>query len=237
MPGRSRKGQNAGVTVPYRKVYDEKKAGVSAGAGAGAGWVHRAAGGRLARGLRGIPRSESIVDIPCGAGRMTRELARLGFSPAAADVSPAMVERARAAFAREGLAVPLEVRDLEDTGWPDGAFDNLLAFRFFHHLPTRELRERVAAEMCRVARKRVLVTYLDRRAATPRRRALAHRLFGAKPGKLALHPREMAELFRKRGFLPVRDLARFPFVHSLRLLVAERALTPGKVTYGGGSEL
>lgn len=207
--------------VPYRKHYGEEQARGYERAKASDPRAHRAECRLVERALRGVPRAETIVDVPCGAGRMTVLLAALGFKPAAADVSPAMVELARLRFARDGLSVAVEERDLEATGWPDGAFDNVFSFRFFHHLPTDAQRRRVAAELCRVAARRVIVSYLDARSWTWRKRALETRLSGKTFGKHPLSPRAMAGYFEEAGFRPVADHARLPLFHSLRVLVVE----------------
>jgi SAM-dependent methyltransferase len=217
-------------TAPYRKHYREEEARGYEQAKEKDQRAHRAECRLVERALAGVPRGESIVDAPCGAGRMTVLLARLGFRPAAADVSPAMVDLARQRFAREGVEVKVEQRDLEATGWPDGAFDNVFSFRFFHHLPTDAQRRTVARELCRVAARRVIVSYLDARSWTWRKRALETRLTGKRFGKHPLAPRAMAALFEEAGFRPVADHARLPLVHSLRVLVAERILESRSTT-------
>ncbi len=170
----------------------------------------------VTRCLARLPRKESIVDVPCGGGRMTTLLAELGFRPAAADVSPAMIDLARERFNARGLEIPVEAQDLEKTTWPDGRFDNVLCFRLFHHLPTEELRAKVVGELCRVARRRVLLSYLDARSLRSRRRKRA-----GSPKKHPALPDEMAGYFQRLGFRVTKDVARFPF-RSLRMLVAER---------------
>ncbi|HEX5136115.1 MAG TPA: class I SAM-dependent methyltransferase [Planctomycetota bacterium] len=217
-------------TAPYRKHYDEDQARGYERAKAADVRSHRAECRLVERALEGVPRGESIVDAPCGAGRMTVLLAGLGFRPAAADVSPAMVDLARQRFLREGLQVAVEQKDLEATGWPDGAFDNVFSFRFFHHLATDAQRRTVARELCRVAARRVIVSYLDARSWTCRKRALEARLSGRRPGKHPLAPHAMAGFFEEAGFRPVADHARFPLVHSLRVLVAERILESRSTT-------
>ncbi len=207
--------------VPYRKHYGEEQARGYERAKEADPRSHRAECRLVERALRGVPRGETIVDVPCGAGRMTVLLAALGFRPAAADVSPAMVELARLRFGRDGIVVPVEQRDLEATGWPDQAFDNVFSFRFFRHLPTDAQRRRVAAELCRVAARRVIVSYLDARSWTWRKRALETRVFGKTFGKHPLSPRVMKGFFEEAGFHPVADHARLPLLHSLRVLVAE----------------
>jgi len=210
------------MAVAYRKFYDAGQARRYGEKKAAKGGTHLAECRLAARALAGVPRDQTIVYVPCGTGRMTFELVRLGFKPAAADVSPAMVELARAAFEERGIEIAVEVQDLEATTWPDRAFDNVFSFRFFHHLPTPELQAQVARELCRIAAKRVLVSYLDSRAWTARRRAFETLLRDRKPGKHTLRPGQMRALFEEQGFRVVADMARFPFLHSLRVLVAER---------------
>ena len=202
----------------YRKHYDEHQANRYAERKEGNRRSHEAECRLVSRALAGVDRAESIVDIPCGAGRMTVVLARLGFRPAAGDVSPAMVDLARQRCAAEGLDVSVEVQDLEKTSWPDEAFDNVFSFRFFHHLPDDPLRFQVAAELCRIARRRVFVSYLDAGSWIGRRRMLS----GHRPGTYMLRPSAVAAMFTQAGFEVVADHARMPFFHSLRLLVARR---------------
>lgn len=207
----------------YRKLYGEAQAQHYALAKEAARTTHRGEAALAARALRGVPRDESLLDLPCGAGRMTVELARLGFRKlAAADVSPAMLELARARLAEEGIDAPVTQADVERLPFADREFDNVFCFRLFHHFPTDALRRQAVSELCRVARRRVLVSYLDRRAFTARKRALQS-LWRPRPAsKFSQSPGELAALFRAAGWKPVADFARLPFWHSLRLLVAER---------------
>lgn len=208
----------------YRKVYDTTQAAHYSVAKEAARATHRAEVALAARALRSVPRSETLLDLPCGAARMTVELARLGFRQlAAADVSPAMVELARQRLAEEGLAAPVSLADAEHLPFADGEFDNVFCFRLFHHFPDDRLRQQVAAELCRVAKRRVLVSYLDRRAFAARKRQLQSWWRPRAASKFTQSPEQMAAFFRQSGFRPVADLARLPYWHSLRILVAERA--------------
>jgi ubiquinone/menaquinone biosynthesis C-methylase UbiE len=207
----------------YRKNYDPAAALHYSVAKEAARSTHRGEVALAVRALRGVARDESLLDLPCGAARMTVELARLGFERlTAADVSPAMQALARERLAREGLAVAVVAADAERLPFADREFDNVFCFRLFHHFPDDALRAQVAAELCRVAGRRVLVSYLDRRAFTARKRQLQSWWRPRAASKFTQSPAEVAACFERAGFRAVADLARFPYWHSLRMLIAER---------------
>jgi len=85
-----------------------------------------------------------VLDAGCGAGAVSRALARRGASVLGLDVSPAMVELARA---RVGGDARLEYRiaDLANEPLPDGAFDAVVSVATVHHLPLASIVPRLAA--------------------------------------------------------------------------------------------
>jgi ubiquinone/menaquinone biosynthesis C-methylase UbiE len=213
--------------VPYRKHYDDAQARHYAAAKESATATHRGEAALVARAVHGIPREESLLDLPCGAGRMAVVLARLGFTRiTAADVSPAMLGLARARFEQERLEIPLRAADAERLPFADREFDNVFCFRLFHHFPTGAMRAIVARELCRVAARRVIVSYLDARSFTSRKRQLERALKPRPPSKFTQTPAEMAALFAGTGFERRADRARLPLWHSLRVLVVERRADP-----------
>lgn len=100
------------------------------------------------RALEGIP-APSVLDVGCGTGMLSEQL--LGAFPSCrltgVDLSPAMVERARAR-----LAGRAEVReaDAERLPFHDGVFDLVVCNDSFHHYPDPD---RAAFQMWRVLRK------------------------------------------------------------------------------------
>jgi SAM-dependent methyltransferase len=113
--------------------------------------------------LAGLSAGALVLDIPCGAGRLFPMLAEAGFRIAGADVSPAMVEEARRAVgalqpdARERIAVA----DASRTGFSAQSFDAVLCNRLFHHLAEPGARRVVLAELARVSRGPVVVSFFD----------------------------------------------------------------------------
>ena len=100
------------------------------------------------RAMEGIP-APSVLDVGCGTGMLSEQL--LSVFPschlAGIDLSPAMVERARAR-----LAGRAEVReaDAERLPFHDGVFDLVVCNDSFHHYPDPD---RAAFQMWRVLRK------------------------------------------------------------------------------------
>src|SRR5262245_14538507 len=83
--------------------------------------------------LSELPPSSRVLDLPCGAGYLTRSIVDAGFRATAADVSVHMIERARAAWnaacserpERHGKAQFL-VQDVMRTSFRDGYFDAVI---------------------------------------------------------------------------------------------------------------
>ncbi len=66
---------------------------------------------------RGFQEERLILDLGCGTGRMTLELARRGYDTTGVDYSPEMLDKARAAAERQGISNILwlnqDMRDFE----------------------------------------------------------------------------------------------------------------------------
>jgi ubiquinone/menaquinone biosynthesis C-methylase UbiE len=93
------------------------------------------------------PRGGTCVEVGCGPGRMTRHLTERFDRVLALDVSPAMLEQARAnAPAAEFRLVSGEGLD----GVEDAAADVLVCYLVLQHLPRRELVLRFLSEFARV---------------------------------------------------------------------------------------
>lgn len=69
----------------------------------------------------------TLLDAGCGSGQFALELAARGCQVTAIDVSPAMIERARAHGAERNLAVEWRVGDLTRLADPPATYDAILA--------------------------------------------------------------------------------------------------------------
>jgi ubiquinone/menaquinone biosynthesis C-methylase UbiE len=103
----------------------------------------------------------SLLDIPCGSGRFSIHLARKGYAVSAADYSEYMLELTRETARATKLSFPVFKADVENLALADRQFESVLCFRIFHHFPEAAIRQRVAAEICRVAEKHVAISYFS----------------------------------------------------------------------------
>lgn len=90
------------------------------------------------------------LEVACGPAAVGRALARRVGSVHGVDLTPAMIETARAEAAAEGLAnVELSLGDATALKFEDASFDGALTRFSLHHIP---LPARVVEEMARVVR-------------------------------------------------------------------------------------
>jgi SAM-dependent methyltransferase len=68
-----------------------------------------------------------VLDVPCGAGRLTLPLAARGCAMTGVDLSPEFLEPAGAAAAERGLSITFRHADMRALPWP-GEFDAAFCF-------------------------------------------------------------------------------------------------------------
>ena len=154
-----------------------------------------------------------VLDAPCGTGRLRARLAGRAHLCVGLDVSPAMLETARAA------GQPLVRGDLFRLPFADGAFDAVVCCRLLHHLSDPAALDAAARELVRVARGVVVASFWDR-AALP---SLGRRLSGrARQGRVAHRKRDVCAAFARAG-AEVRTFAHsFRFLSQQTFLLAEK---------------
>ena len=175
----------------------------------------------IARAFQLVPPGR-VLDVPCGCGRVGFWLARQGFTVTAADLSDAMLDLTRQEAARQSLAVTVQKQDVERLEYAGESFDAVISFRLFHHFPNREIRARAVAELCRVSRRQVLISYFGPWSASALKQRGQIFIFNHARKKFPTSLKEVRGYFEANGFRLVRDFAQSPFFHTLHLAVFER---------------
>lgn len=105
------------------------------------------------------PKHMRVLEIGCGAGRITRALGRIFGEVHGVDVSGEMVARAR-----EAVADMPHVHVYQNNGYdlsviPAVEFDFAYSFIVFQHVPSREIIENYVREVCRLLRPGALFKF------------------------------------------------------------------------------
>ena len=196
--------------------------------------------------LLGVKEGERVLDVGCGSGVVTREIARrVGAtgSVVGLDASPALLAVARELAHEAGLGDRVEFREgsVLRLPFPDGAFDAVIAVTVLSHVPGGE---GAIPELARVARRggRVGVFDLDTdmTAVTHPDRALTRRIVAASSDAIAVDgwlvrrvPLLLTQVgigdIRVRGFFPL-ETDPHSFYGQVPERIADVALKAGAIT-------
>lgn len=98
------------------------------------------------------PKAMRVLEIGCGAARVTRALAGLFGEVHAVDISPEMVAQATAALANFPHAHVYQNNGTDLTVVPAADFDFAFSTIVFQHIPSREVIENYVREVSRLLR-------------------------------------------------------------------------------------
>jgi SAM-dependent methyltransferase len=114
----------------------------------------------LERCLAALPPPGSALDVPCGTGRIGERLLDRGIPVRAADLSPAMRRETEARLAGRAGFLGVVALDLDGDAPAEGLeADLVVCFRFLHHLPGTASRHRVLANLARLTRRDLLLSF------------------------------------------------------------------------------
>ncbi len=173
----------------------------------------------ILRFLKPLGRSQAVLEIPCGGGRLTPGFADLAHLVIEADIAIGQLEYGRA---HSRLSVPCVWMTASAFHIPlrDRSVDGAVCIRLSHHLPTSAERERLFGELLRVSRRFVVVTFFDRHSLKNLTYRLRHPFRGGPP-KLTMTRSEVAALARAGGarLARVAPLSRIGSGHRYALLL------------------
>jgi 2-polyprenyl-3-methyl-5-hydroxy-6-metoxy-1,4-benzoquinol methylase len=168
---------------------------------------------------------QSALDVGTGTARAALLLAEAGAEVTALDASSEMLRVARARAASRGVAIRFEVGDAHHLAHTDRSFDLTVSLRVLMHTP--DWRQCIA-ELCRVARHRVILDYpaLGSVAAL---QALARRIAAAAGARVEAYrvftDAEIRRELQRHGFLVTRAHRQFVLPIALHKRLGSRQLT------------
>ena len=153
----------------------------------------------------------SVLELGCGTGYFTRELARSGADIIAVDVSPELLEMARADCSAKN--VRYEIQNACALSYPDAAFHSVVGSSVLHHL---EIKEAVR-EIHRVLKPRGTIYFtepnmLNPQIAIQKNVPWVKRKLGDSPDETAFFRWPLRRLLEQTGFRDVR-IEPFDFLH------------------------
>lgn len=142
-------------------------------------------------------RSESLLDVPCGVGRLLDLFRSRIPTVFEADWSHTMLELNRREHATSD--VPFLRCSALELPFADRAVDVVVSIRLSHHLETIEDRENHLRELLRVANQAVIATWFSATSLKNILREARVKMFG-KSRKNVLHTSHVREIARDSGY-------------------------------------
>jgi SAM-dependent methyltransferase len=169
----------------------------------------------------------SLLDVGTGTGRAAIGLARAGATVVGVDASTQMLEVARERAAAAGVVVTFDTGDAHALPFPAGHFDGAVSLRVLMHTPDWS---RCVGELCRVARRRVIVDFPSLSSLAAVESAARHlRRAAGRPVEAyrVMSERSMVAAFEAHGYRVVDVHRQFVLPIALHKAVGAFGLTRG----------
>lgn len=111
--------------------------------------------------LSELPRGLSVLDLPCGTGRISCVLSDYTPNITCGDISDDMLAVARKNLSPINKNAVYRKIDAENIDFPDNSFDLINTIKLMHLLPY-DVQARVLREIVRVSKRWIIVTYAYR---------------------------------------------------------------------------
>lgn len=221
------KGASAGVATSedYQKQYQDVRDASQYNADYREQLFKRMSTAREYRLLRELlssqGRSSVLLDLPCGGGRLSAQIGQFTDRLIEADIALGQVLYGKT-NSRLGIPQIWMTASAFRLPFRDNSVDGTVCCRLCHHLPTAQEREALLAEILRISRKFVIMTYFDYRSVKNLLRR-ARRIFDGNQPKHTMTFEEVSALARRNGARLVRApyLAYTSSGHRYALMVKE----------------
>lgn len=162
------------------------------------------------------------LDAPCGYGRFSGLLVDAGFAVFAADLSVAMVKRARAHGPIPSYPIGIVCNLTQGLPFRSGAFPLVFSMRFFHHLHESPLRRAALGEFARVSEEWLIISYYQANLLHLAQRAVRRRVLRKKTRIKMISGRQFREEAAASGFDVVRVVPLFRGIHGQRIALLRK---------------
>lgn len=168
---------------------------------------------------------KTVLDAPCGVGRLSLWLAQKEFEVTAVDLGESAVKLTNELLRDQNFKETAEWQDIFNMRFADGEFDASVCFRLLHHFKEVSDQQTLIAELCRVSSKYVVISYFSPYSVTSMRRRLRKTMTG-KPVKQNPMPlSHLKRLFGPHHFELCGTVKRSGLLHSLQVAVFKKRST------------
>lgn len=178
--------------------------------------------------LANVAPSSSVLDLPCGAGRLLPLLKKLGYKVSGADVSRVMLEQARLYVGPLGENCLDETDSLQpanifETGFSDNCFDAVVCNRLLQYFDEADVRRQALKELRRICCGPIVVSFLCNLALDEVTSQVSDRIRGRQPhGCEAISCRTFAKDAREAGLVVKKWIPMRPLISRRWYAVLER---------------
>jgi ubiquinone/menaquinone biosynthesis C-methylase UbiE len=185
--------------------------------GAGEVWNWESAAGRVRWQRRvtmltkHLKSSDKVLEIGCGTGYFTREIAKTGASITAIDISPDLLEIARKDVASANVV--FAIANAYALDFENGSFDSVIGSSVLHHLEV----EKAIVEFYKVLKPGGLLSFTEPNMMNPqialqKNIPALKRKLGDSPDETAFFRRPLKKLLQQTGFTDIVIMP-FDFLH------------------------
>lgn len=157
----------------------------------------------------------SILDMPCGTGRLFPTLLDKGYRITGSDISREMMQ----VFGRENNGVPLVQCDATRMPYKDKSFDAVTCVRFLTMRVPKSVRAPIFREMCRVSRAWVVIECRQKHPIAAVWFWIAEKIFRKPPVVNYFRKDEIKQELSDAGIRLVRIFKPFGFASNKWLLL------------------
>ncbi|MEM2479082.1 MAG: class I SAM-dependent methyltransferase [Candidatus Pacearchaeota archaeon] len=105
--------------------------------------------------IKFLKKSDKVLDLACGYGRITIPLAKKGYRIEGLDISPNLIKEAKKRAKKLRLKLKFKIADMRALPYKDNSFDKILClWSSFNHLLTFKDQLRAINEIYRVLREK-----------------------------------------------------------------------------------